>query len=270
MALKDYSATAGNNTTLGGITLDGGTMTVSQLDNAIRALMADIAAQGVHVVDYEGADMASAATTNLANATGRSLDITGTTTITAFGTVDAGRVFILRFTGVLTLTHNATSLILPGAANITTAAGDVAFMKSEGSGNWRCILYQRASGRAVVTGLPSSSTDNAAARYDGTSGAFQDSGVIIDDSNNMTIGTGTYTGGALTLSSAGPNINFTDTDTGGDSRIQGNSATGSLTYAADVNNEIANSVHVWQIDGNTVGTWSATGLTINGTLTVTG
>lgn len=146
MALKDYSATAGNNTSVGGVTLDGAVMTVSQVDNAIRALMADIAAQGVHRVDFEGADIASATTTNLANATGWSLDITGTTTITGFGTVDAGQVFILRFAGALTLTHNATSLILPGGANITTAANDVAVMKSEGSGNWRCISYQRASG----------------------------------------------------------------------------------------------------------------------------
>jgi hypothetical protein len=55
----------------------------------------------------------------------------------------------VRFTGILTLTHNGTSLILPTAANITTAAGDAAIMKYEGSGNWRCINYSRASGLTV-------------------------------------------------------------------------------------------------------------------------
>ena len=56
-----------------------------------------------------------------------------------------------RFADALTLTHNATSLILPGGASITTAAGDVAGFRSLGSGNWRCEFYSRASGAAVVT-----------------------------------------------------------------------------------------------------------------------
>jgi hypothetical protein len=52
----------------------------------------------------------------------------------------------VRFAAALTLTHNATSLILPGAANITTAAGDVGIFTSDGSGNWRCINYETAAG----------------------------------------------------------------------------------------------------------------------------
>lgn len=93
----------------------------------------------------KGADIASAGTTNIASATGQFVHITGTTTITAFGTAAAGVERILRFAGSLTLTHNATSLILPGAANIVTQANDVARMVSEGSGNWRCTGYSRAS-----------------------------------------------------------------------------------------------------------------------------
>lgn len=98
----------------------------------------------------KGADIASSGTTNLATATGNRVDITGTTTITAFGTLTAGMWKILKFTGVLTLTHNATSLILPGAANITTAAGDMAFATSLGSGNWEVNFYQKASGLPVA------------------------------------------------------------------------------------------------------------------------
>jgi hypothetical protein len=56
----------------------------------------------------------------------------------------------LRFAGILILTYNATSLILPTAANITTAAGDTAIFISEGSGNWRCVDYVRASGQQVA------------------------------------------------------------------------------------------------------------------------
>jgi len=94
----------------------------------------------------KGADIASAATTDIGAATGRFVHITGTTTITSFGTKTAGVIRILTFDGALTITHNATSLILPGAANIGTSAGDTAVFVSEGGGNWRCVSYSNLSG----------------------------------------------------------------------------------------------------------------------------
>lgn len=97
-------------------------------------------------------DIASAATTDLSTATGDYVKVTGTTTITSFGTVAAGAERIVRFAGALTLTHNATSLILPTGANITTAANDVARFRSLGSGNWICIGYMRANGQALAAG----------------------------------------------------------------------------------------------------------------------
>lgn len=72
------------------------------------------------------------------------MTITGTTTITAFDTVADGIIRNVTFAGALTLTHNATSLILPTGANITTVAGDCAVFKSLGGGNWRCLSYQGA------------------------------------------------------------------------------------------------------------------------------
>jgi len=111
---------------------------------------------GCDNLSTKGADIASATTTDIGAATGRYINITGTTTITGLGTKTAGVVRICTFTGALTLTHNATSLILPGAANITTAAGDIAEFISEGSGNWRCVRYQysafRGNGGVVETG----------------------------------------------------------------------------------------------------------------------
>lgn len=98
-----------------------------------------------------GADIVSATTTNLATATGNSLTVTGTTTITGFGTVTAGTIFRLTFSGILTLTHNGTSLILPTSANITTVSGDVAILESLGSGNWKCLTYQRSDGTALAS-----------------------------------------------------------------------------------------------------------------------
>lgn len=98
----------------------------------------------------KGADISSASTTDIGAATGNVVDVTGTTTITGLGTVQAGTTRFVRFTGILTLTHNGTSLILPTGADITTAAGDEAIFVSLGSGNWRCANYFRKDGTSLV------------------------------------------------------------------------------------------------------------------------
>lgn len=87
--------------------------------------------------------LASASTVNIGAAAANYIFISGTVTITAFDTVASGIERTLEFQGALTLTYNATTLILPGSATITTAAGDTAIFRSEGSGNWRCISYVR-------------------------------------------------------------------------------------------------------------------------------
>lgn len=94
-------------------------------------------------------DVASAATVDLNAAPSSNVRITGTTGITSFGTAASGTTRQLRFAAALTLTHNATSLILPSAANITTAANDTAVAVSLGSGNWIVVDYQKADGRAL-------------------------------------------------------------------------------------------------------------------------
>lgn len=100
-------------------------------------------------------DIASASTTDIGSTFTNFLNVTGTTTITSLGTNYNGPK-MLRFTGILTLTHNATTLVLPTAANITTAAGDtcIAIPKSTTSGiadGWQIIAYQKASGLPVNT-----------------------------------------------------------------------------------------------------------------------
>lgn len=91
-------------------------------------------------------DVASATTTDIGAASSDNVRITGTTTITGLGTVAAGVRRNIRFAGSLTFTHNGTSLILPGGANITTAANDTCEAISLGSGNWIVVAYQRAAG----------------------------------------------------------------------------------------------------------------------------
>lgn len=97
--------------------------------------------------------VASAATTNLAAAASHSVLITGTTTITSFGSSagTAAPIYFIRFAAALTLTHNATSLIIPGGVSIATAAGDTGIVEYLGSGNWRVISYTRASGMPIFS-----------------------------------------------------------------------------------------------------------------------
>ncbi len=99
-------------------------------------------------------DIASAATTDIGAVRTNFLTVTGTTGITSLGTNYNGPK-MLRFSGALTLTHNATTLVLPGATNLTTVAGDtcVAIPKSTASGTpdgWNIVMYSRAAGYAVA------------------------------------------------------------------------------------------------------------------------
>lgn len=100
----------------------------------------------------QGSDVASAGTVSLGD--GGYFVITGTTTITDvdFATDKAGRAAWVKFAGILTLTHNASTLILPTGANITTAADDTACFISEGSDVVRCVAYNRASGAPLTGG----------------------------------------------------------------------------------------------------------------------
>lgn len=109
---------------------------------------------GSGLFGVKGSDIPSATTTNLYSYGGDYNHITGTTAITSLGTAPAGFEKKIVFDNILTLTYNATSLILPGGANITTAAGDSALFVSEGSGNWKCMFYQSAANQ-IGTWSPS-------------------------------------------------------------------------------------------------------------------
>ena len=151
MPVSSWSPTAASNTgILTGIVLDGSSMNVPLTDDAFREMAAQIAAQ-LGKVNFKGADIASAATTNLSTATGWYVDVTGTTTITSLGTVAAGQVFILRFASSLQITHHATNLILPNG-NIYTTGGDVGIFVSLGAGAWRLLNYIGAGGSSVPAG----------------------------------------------------------------------------------------------------------------------
>jgi hypothetical protein len=187
--LSDVASAATSRTNLGLGTGDSPTFTGLTLSSFLN--------------EAKGANIAAAATTNIGAGTGNYIEITGSTTITAFDTVQAGTRRILFFRAAPLLTHNGTSLILPGAANIQAVAGDVAEFVSLGSGNWVCTNY--APGGVGVIG-PASATDNAIARYNLTTGKIiQDSGVTIGDDGEILCAAGTTSSAGIKLQ-AGTNI----------------------------------------------------------------
>ena len=108
-----------------------------------------VATFGKQVRWKKGGDIASATSLTI-DTDGNYFDISGTTAITSFSSVGIGTVIRLHFDGALTLTHDSSDLVLPGAANITTVAGDEAEFVEYASADWRCTSYTRASGKAVV------------------------------------------------------------------------------------------------------------------------
>lgn len=92
--------------------------------------------------------VASATTLDLTQVTSSTLDVTGTTGISAIR-IPEGQTRTVRFTGILILTHSA-SLVLPGAVDITTASGDFAIFRGYALGVVRCVTYSFASSALLL------------------------------------------------------------------------------------------------------------------------
>lgn len=166
-SLKEFSTTAASNTAVGTANVDEN-CPPSGINNAIRQALA-------YIVDWfmNTGTISSATTTDLGTKTQNYLSVSGTTTITGFGTPTNKVEYTLTFEGALTLTHNATSLILPGGANIVTAAGDVAVVKHEGSGNWRCVSYTPATGVGALGGTTATAGKVLTANGSGSAPTWQ-------------------------------------------------------------------------------------------------
>lgn len=216
---KDGQTTMTGNLPMGGFVLTGlgaGAATGQSLR------WQQLFSQGIQI------DLASATTTDIGAENTNFLNITGTTTITSFGTNYNGPRF-LRFDGALTLTHNATTLILPGGANITTAAGDtcIAVPNSGTSGTadgWLVMAYVRANGGITLTG---SSTQTSGSFTQTGTGSIQSGtgGILASNSDiyanvgnlmaNRANATGATTDGALVLRIDGGNSGFIGTPASG-------------------------------------------------------
>jgi hypothetical protein len=139
-------------------------------------------ANAKQIREAKGADVASA--TNLAIGNdGNFFVVTGTTTIATIATKAIGTEVTLQFSGALILTHSA-DLVLPTAANITTAAGDIAKFREHASGDWRCVSYLRANGQALAV-----ASSSATSPIQGNSSYSADSNITATEAHNVLIAT---------------------------------------------------------------------------------
>ena len=105
----------------------------------------------------EGADVASASDCNIWTTDGNTVHITGTTTITDWGTApQAGATKMVIFDGAVPLTYDATTNKLnTNGANYTTVAGDRALVYAESTFSYVVTIIP-LNGRSVIGALTSS------------------------------------------------------------------------------------------------------------------
>lgn len=96
----------------------------------------------------------ASATPDITAVTTDGITFSGTTALTgaALGAVAVGRSFLVVLSGAVPLTYNGTSMILPGGASITGAAGDTFILTSIGSSQYRVSAYTKADGTPLVIG----------------------------------------------------------------------------------------------------------------------
>jgi hypothetical protein len=196
-------------------------------------------------------DVASATTTDIGAAASGNVNITGTTTITGFGTVAAGTYRRVRFAGALTITHNATSLITTTGEDIETAAGDLALMISLGSGNWRMLAFLRGAGAGGITLGTITGASGTAVDFTGLPAGIKRlkvsfSGVSTNGSAGLLVQIGTSGGIQTTGYAGGVSSSFSTSATGNTSTagiLATDAVSAGTTYYGSVTFEIINAAN---------------------------
>lgn len=210
--LSDLSTTASSNSPADGDNASG------LVDDYFRAYATVIRAPQSY-----RSGVASASTVDLSTYVEGYIQITGTTTITSLGTESAGIEKVLVFSGALTLTHSA-NLIMPGAASVTTAAGEVYGFRSEGSGVWRCIFASRAflasgsvSTSALVDGSVTSAKLASGAAAGNLGAGSVTSSMLASGAAAGNLGAGSVSSSMLASGAAVANLGYTPVQQGGGS-----------------------------------------------------
>jgi hypothetical protein len=122
----------------------------------------------------QASSVASASTTNIWGVAGNSLHVTGTNAIFSFSTTPyTGAIRELIFDGAMPLVHNASTLVLPASANVTTAVGDSATIYAD-TGSTRVLSFRKAAtgigGNSLVFIASSAAASSASLDITGLSG----------------------------------------------------------------------------------------------------
>ncbi len=139
------------------VDVDGNTIWDGEIDQTATSSSAVFGAQ---------ISLAAVSTTDLGSAGSNNILITGAATINSFGAsaVTSSPTYLVEFAGICTLTYNASSLIIPGAVNLTTQAGSFVLLEFiNTAGWWQVISYFPSAALA--------SFGSAAVQNIGTSGA---------------------------------------------------------------------------------------------------
>src|SRR3990167_10262592 len=123
LSAVSYGLLSADNTSIPGVKISGLNWTHS----------GDITMSAASIIQAEGADVASAATTDIWATDGNTRHITGSTgPITSFGTApQAGAWMKVIFDSTPTLTHSANLNIVNGGVDITVVAGSVAYVYAD-------------------------------------------------------------------------------------------------------------------------------------------
>ena len=161
MGVLDYSSTAGSNTSVGGIAITGNS-NVQNFDNALRQIMADIAA-GIAAGSFSGMGYAtkSSGYTIVAADRGKIIDCTTTLELelTAAATLGAGFYVIIKANGGdVTIDPNGTENINGASSSLVLLNGQQAVIACTGSA-WHSVLVTAPAASATVAGLVELATD---------------------------------------------------------------------------------------------------------------
>ena len=127
-ALRSWSVTAGSNLPA------NTTVTGAGVAPNFQQIQATVRQYEAHI----GSSVVCAATTDLSTVDGKIIPLSGSATVTSFGTEAEGISYVLQFSGS-PLLKNSTAIQTPTATSgdLSIVSGDIIEVVSQGSGNWK-------------------------------------------------------------------------------------------------------------------------------------
>ncbi len=211
LASKPAGTTAVSNTTIESSKMNSVIDDIYNIFNTVRPVAyggtggATVSATKTALsIESKGSDITSAATITLTENYHHVTGSTGPITDIDFTDAVNGRWAWLIFDSTPTITHNATTLKLPGGANIVAAAGDRALFIQDAADNVICLEYVPAAHGPIITGTftPALSASGATFSYASRTGKYTRNGNVVDFQIVITLNTSgnTLTANVMSLS----------------------------------------------------------------------